>query len=154
MVRARHFAIIIVADCRAGSIPAWSRFAEKYDVSSLSTLPGNCFSYVGPWARHSTLTCFIWFRCKLVPGRTEMTARAYALRGNGTRMNRSSDQGITCKKTGLQIWYQAIKLHVLTTMATTTILIIFTKVRHIVGGDLIVYKHCTYFKQITIWKDT
>ena len=62
------------------------------------------------WARHFILKCFTWLRWKWVPGRTEMamcTISSMRRNGcrtvcspwswNGTRMNRSSDQGVRCK---------------------------------------------------------
>ena len=94
-----------VAAYRAFSSPSWCRISEKYNVSHLSIL-GNCLC---PCARQFTIKCFTWLRCKWVPDRTEIAMCTISsmrrngcrtvcspLSWNGTRMNRSSDQGVNC----------------------------------------------------------
>ena len=53
--------------------PLGAAFSENYYVS-----PSQCLYIVSmfcPCARHFTFTCFIWLRCKWVPGKTEVTMR-------------------------------------------------------------------------------
>ena len=105
MVRA--WRSVDVAACRAVSNPACCRIFRE--ISCFSPLNLGTLSRC-PWARHFTLKCFTWLRWKWVPGRTEMamctissmrrngcrTVRSPWSR-NGSRMNRSSDQGVRCK---------------------------------------------------------
>ena len=123
-----------VAACRVVSNPAWCRIFREISCFSPLNL-GTLLRMLCPWARHFTLKCFTWLRWEWVPGRTEMamcTISSMRRNGcrtvcspwswNGTRMNRSSDQGVRCRMIGLQTWYHTMNLHLylfyFTTIAT------------------------------------
>ena len=96
-------------------------FSEKYMF-----LPFQWWDIVSmlcPWTRHFSLTYFTWFRCKWVPGRTDMTICAINSMGrngcrtvcspwswNRTATNRFSDQEVQCEVDWwvLSTWYQTI----------------------------------------------
>ena len=66
-------------------IPRGAGFLENYHVSPLSIL-GQCL-ILRPLAGHFTLKSFTWPRCKLIPGRKEMTmCTISSLRRNGCRL--------------------------------------------------------------------
>ena len=93
------------------SNPAWFRIFREilcFSPLNLGTLLRCCV--LGQGTSPSNLKCFTWLRWKWVPGRTEMamcTISSMCRNGcktvsspwswNGTRMNRSSDQGLRCK---------------------------------------------------------
>ena len=56
-------------------IPLGVGFSEEYHV--FSSQYWDIISMLCPWARHFTLTCFTWLRCKWVPGQRWQCERLF-----------------------------------------------------------------------------
>ena len=124
MIRTWRFAD--VAACRVVSNPAWCRIFREISCFPLSIL-GHCsYMYVVSFGKALHPQCFTWLRWKWIPSTTEMAmCMISSMRWNscktvyspwsrnGTRMIKSSDQGVKCK-----VGWKVLRLDIKTAAST------------------------------------